>query len=85
MGAGAASACPGDRRAGGVHGTGAGPERKPPLQANDAGDRDTADRERQREMTRLALLVSLMVFGTNGKGAIGAKSFVTVTTTVLPG
>jgi len=58
---------------------------KTPLQANDAGDRDTADRERQREMTRLALLVSLKVFGTNGKGAIGAKSFVTVTTTVLPG
>jgi len=27
----------------------------------------------------------LMVFGTNGKGAIGAKAYVTVTTTVLPG
>ncbi len=36
-------------------------------------------------MTILEVLVSLMVFGTNGKGAIGAKAYVTVTTTVLPG
>ena len=36
-------------------------------------------------MTILEVLVSSMVFGTNGKGAIGAKAFVTVTTTVLPG
>ena len=49
------------------------------------GDRDTAGREPQREMTILEVLVSSMVFGTNGKGAIGAKAFVTVTTTVLPG
>jgi len=49
------------------------------------GDRGTAGREPQREMTILEVLVSSMVFGTNGKGAIGAKAFVTVTTTVLPG
>src|SRR5207302_10764433 len=36
-------------------------------------------------MTILEVLVSLMVFGTNGSGAIGAKSLVTVTTTLLPG
>ena len=36
--------------------------------------------EPQREMTILEVLVSSMVFGTNGKGAIGAKAFVTVTT-----
>jgi len=36
-------------------------------------------------MIILELLASLMVFGTNGKGAIGAKAYVTVTTTVLPG
>jgi len=49
------------------------------------GDRDISDREPQREMTKLEVLVTLMVFGTNGKGAIGAKLLVTVTTTVLPG
>ncbi len=36
-------------------------------------------------MTILEVLVRLMVVGTNGKGAIGAKAYVTVTTTVLPG
>ena len=36
-------------------------------------------------MTILEVLVRLMVFGTKGKGAIGAKAYVTVTTTVLPG
>ena len=36
-------------------------------------------------MTILEVLVRLMVVGTNGKRAIGAKAYVTVTTTVLPG
>jgi len=36
-------------------------------------------------MTILEVLVRLTVFGTNGKGAIGAKAYVPVTTTVLPG
>ena len=36
-------------------------------------------------MTILEVLARLMVCGTNGKGAIGAKAYVTVTTTVLPG
>ena len=45
----------------------------------------TAGREPQREMTILEVLARLMVCGTNGKGAIGAKAYVTVTTTVLPG
>ncbi len=39
----------------------------------------------QREITMFEVLVRLMLFGTNGKGAIGAKAFVTVTATVLPG
>jgi len=61
------------------------PYGKAPMQADGGGDRDTASREPQREMTILEVLVSLMVFGTNGRGAIGAKSLVTVTTTLLPG
>ena len=61
------------------------PRRGPLREGADAGDRGTADREPQREMTILEVLVRLMVFGTNGKGAIGAKAYVTVTTTVLPG
>ena len=67
----------------------AGAETRPLREGADAGDgrgdRDTAGREPQREMTILEVLVRLIDFGTNGKGAIGAKGFVTVTTTVLPG
>jgi len=59
--------------------------RRPLRERADAGDGGAAGREPQREMTILEVLVSLMVFGTNGKGAIGAKAFVTVTMTVLPG
>src|SRR6266852_5484133 len=39
----------------------------------------------QREITIVDLLVRLIVLGTNGRGAIGAKGYVTVTTTRLPG
>ena len=62
-----------------------GPLRERADAGDGGGDRGTAGREPQREMTILEVLVSLMVFGTSGRGAIGAKSLVTVTTTVLPG
>src|SRR5437773_3626916 len=39
----------------------------------------------QREITMLDVLLSVRVFGTIGKGAIGEKGLVTVTATVLPG
>ena len=66
------------------------PPRRGPLReradaGDGGGDRGTAGREPQREMTILEVLARLMVCGTNGKGAIGAKAYLTVTTTVLPG
>ena len=80
------ASCARRRRAVRIRGLYARRPRRERADAGDGGgDRGTAGREPQREMTILEVLVRLMVFGTSGKGAIGAKAYVTVTTTVLPG
>src|SRR5436190_6952246 len=65
--------------------------RRPPIGAGSAGALRTGRGQRpdptglQREITIFEVLARWMLFGTNGKGAIGLKVLRTVTTTVLPG